>query len=60
VSALATDDVWAVGDYDHGDSSFAHFTLIERWNGSSWSQVPSPNPGGSSHNNFLRGAVHCC
>jgi hypothetical protein len=57
VSARAADDVWAVGDYDHGDPSFAHFTLIERWNGSSWSQVPSPNPGGPSRYNFLRGVA---
>ncbi len=56
-SARTADDVWAVGDYDHGDSSFAHFTLIERWSGSSWFQVPSPNPGGTSHNNLLRGVA---
>lgn len=55
VSARAADDVWAVGDYDHGDPSFAHFSLIERWNGSSWFQVPSPNPGGPTHNNLLFG-----
>lgn len=57
VSARAADDVWAVGDYDHGDPSFAHFTLIERWNGSSWFQVPSPNPGGPTHNNLLFGVA---
>jgi len=55
VSARAADDVWAVGDYDHGDPSFAHFSLIERWNGSSWFQVPSPNPGGPTRNNLLFG-----
>ena len=57
VSARAADDVWAVGDYDHGDPSFAHFSLIERWNGSSWFQVPSPNPGGPTHNNLLFGVA---
>jgi hypothetical protein len=36
VTALASNDVWAVGHHD-GD------TLIEHWNGASWSIVPSPN-----------------
>jgi hypothetical protein len=45
VSAVASNNVWAVGYYwqDSLDR-----TLIEHWNGSSWSVVPSPNqaPGG--------------
>src|SRR5438552_5807008 len=33
-------DVWAVGDGSNGDGSG---TLIEHWDGTSWSVVPSPN-----------------
>src|SRR5207244_2069096 len=40
----AANDVWAVGTYYA--SGGPYHTLIEHWNGSSWSAVPSP-PGGS-------------
>jgi hypothetical protein len=43
VAAVTATDVWAVGDYT--DSNYNRYTLIEQWNGSSWSVVPSPNPG---------------
>src|SRR5262249_355882 len=33
-------DVWAVGFYYNGPRQ----TLVEHWNGSTWSVVPSPNP----------------
>jgi hypothetical protein len=42
VAALAADDVWAVGAYGQGAPSR---TLIEHWDGSTWSIVPSPNKG---------------
>jgi hypothetical protein len=32
-------------------------TLIEHWNGTSWKQVTSPNPGGSSDDNILNGVA---
>jgi hypothetical protein len=38
VTAVASDDVWAVGDPDTGSG-----TLIEHWDGSSWAVVPSPD-----------------
>jgi hypothetical protein len=41
VSADTASDVWAVGQ-GAGDR-----TLILRWNGSTWSRVPSPDPGQS-------------
>jgi hypothetical protein len=41
VSAIATDDVWAVGG--RSDDSGACIPLIEHWNGSRWSQVPAPD-----------------
>jgi hypothetical protein len=43
VGAVSADDAWAVGT----DFSAAgpQLTLIEHWNGSTWSVVPSPNLG---------------
>jgi hypothetical protein len=41
--AGGTGDVWAVG-YFTDDNSIAH-TLIEHWDGTSWSVVPSPSSG---------------
>jgi hypothetical protein len=42
VSGNSPDDVWAVGaDNDAG-------TLIEHWDGSTWSVVPSPSPGAAA------------
>jgi S-layer homology domain len=51
VDAIATDDVWAVG-YTHS-SSAGWLTLTERWNGTLWSIVPSPN--GNQIENYLEG-----
>jgi hypothetical protein len=44
VAAVSSGDVWAVGDYWNGPSS-PFQTLVEHWNGSVWSAVPSPNVG---------------
>jgi hypothetical protein len=43
--AVSASNVWAVG-YSATNPPFESVsdTLIERWNGSSWSVVPSPNP----------------
>lgn len=41
VVALAANNVWAVGAYNN--ASNVQQTLIEHWNGSSWSVVASPN-----------------
>lgn len=47
VAAASTNDVWAVGEYDNANGS--HFqTLIEHWNGTSWSIVKAPKG-----NNYL-------
>src|SRR5207249_368737 len=43
VGAASANDVWAVGTYV-GEEAVAQ-TLIGRWNGTSWSIVPSPNAG---------------
>src|SRR5215469_18286557 len=46
VFALAVNNVWAVGYGDNppGTASPLDITLIEHWDGTSWSIVPSPNP----------------
>ncbi|OGO31336.1 MAG: hypothetical protein A2136_06415, partial [Chloroflexi bacterium RBG_16_54_11] len=41
LTAVASDDVWAVGDQGPPDG-FSQ-TLVEHWDGTSWSVVPSPN-----------------
>ena len=46
VSALAENDVWAVGVSYNIERTLGS-TLIEHWNGSRWSVVPSPNPSGT-------------
>ena len=45
VSALADDNVWAVGYYT---STGEYRTLIEHWDGAIWSVITSPNPGTGS------------
>src|SRR5262249_42184477 len=50
IKAVSANDVWAVGHYD---TITKVQTLILHWNGSNWSQVSSPNPGGSNHDNAL-------
>jgi hypothetical protein len=42
-SALAADDIWAVGGGSDGDD--ADLSMILHWDGSSWTQVPGPTPG---------------
>jgi hypothetical protein len=49
IAARSPANAWAVGYYyadTHTDP--AVFTLTERWNGRAWTQVASPNPGGSA------------
>src|SRR4030095_1568022 len=46
VSALAENDVWAVGVSYNTERTLGS-TLIEHWNGSRWSVVASPNPSSS-------------
>ena len=51
VAQVSPTDVWAVGDAQNTGS--ASQTLIEHWDGVSWSVVASPSPGSSA--NELRG-----
>ena len=49
VMVLPNDEAWAVGNQFQYPSTL---TLIELWNGSTWSVVPSMNPGVSWNNLF--------
>jgi hypothetical protein len=54
VTAISPTDAWAVGEQIGATSPTGGGTLIEHWNGSSWSVVPSPTPGGDP---FLTGVA---
>jgi hypothetical protein len=46
IAAVSASNIWTVGDYRSSfDPMGPYFTLIEHWNGSSWSVVRSPSPG---------------
>jgi hypothetical protein len=44
VTGVASNDVWAVGENEEVPG-LGITTLIEHWNGTTWSIVPSPTPG---------------
>ena len=54
VTCAAASDCWAVGYYDSGNN---HQTLIDRWDGTSWAVVSSPNTS-ATQSNYLK-AVTC-
>ena len=45
VTAISATDAWAVGEDIGATSAPGGSTLIEQWNGTKWSIVPSPTPG---------------
>jgi hypothetical protein len=46
VAVLSGKNIWAVGDDAAANNAGAPYkSLIEHWNGKTWKQVPSPNPG---------------
>jgi hypothetical protein len=51
-AAVSSTEVWSVG-YAEDFASLKSTTLIERWNGSAWRIVRSPNPGGANLPNRL-------
>jgi hypothetical protein len=56
VSALAPDDVWAVGHSEgEGFPGSTPRTLTLHWDGAAWTIIPSPNLGNELDANFLRG-----
>jgi len=47
VAAISATSAWAVGGTESGvGTSEVITTLIARWNGTKWTRVPSPTPGG--------------
>jgi hypothetical protein len=54
VAARSAGSAWAVGSTISGSSDN---TLIERWNGTAWTRVPSPNPDASQGLADYLGAV---
>src|SRR5262249_39614478 len=48
VAPIAANDVWAVGSYENVING-PYRTLIEHWNGTAWSVVPSINIGSLSN-----------
>jgi hypothetical protein len=55
ITAITSNDAWAVGDYSAGQGLRA--TLAEHWNGRTWSRVATPSPAGVGRNNFLFGVA---
>ncbi len=51
-AAVSSTEVWSVG-YAEDFASLKSTTLVERWTGSAWTIVPSPNPGGANLPNEL-------
>jgi hypothetical protein len=49
IKANSPTDVWAVGDSFNAAVNGSGKTLIEHWNGTAWSIVPSPSPGTSGN-----------
>jgi hypothetical protein len=45
VTDISATDAWAVGEEIGATSAVGGSTLIEHWNGTAWSIVPSPTPG---------------
>ncbi len=55
VASVSANDVWAVGTSENNLGNTP--TLIEHWNGTAWSIVPSPSPDGAFNDLFGVAAV---
>jgi hypothetical protein len=44
ITAVSANDIYAFGSYFASDGSGHQKTLLEHWNGTSWTIAPSPNP----------------
>jgi hypothetical protein len=51
VAAASADDVWAVGSQFSGPADATAATLAERWDGTAWQVVNTPDPG--RYDNYL-------
>jgi hypothetical protein len=54
-TAVSPSDVWVVGDQEGKNGKFE--TLAEHWDGSSWSVVPTPDPGSAGNHLYAVDAV---
>ena len=54
-SALSPKNVWVVGDQEGTNGKFE--TLVEHWDGTAWSVVPSPDPGAAGNHLYAIDAV---
>jgi hypothetical protein len=54
VTCVSASECWAVGHYSYylGNDRFLEQTLIERWNGSEWAIVSSPNTSSTKSNSL--------
>lgn len=60
VRCTATSNCWAVGQAGNVSSSLLLLNEALHWNGSKWSQVTTPNPGGTATGDFSSlSAVSC-
>jgi hypothetical protein len=57
VAATSATNAWAVGQASNNAAGHAFQTLAERWNGTRWTRMPSPSPGGPTGNNELAGVA---
>jgi hypothetical protein len=56
VAAVSATDIWAVGD-DNAETGSGGGTIVERWNGKTWSSVHSPSPAPDYSNLYAVAAV---
>src|SRR6185437_10212589 len=49
VAVLSACDAWAVGSDSDDSRSTTEKSLIEHWDGTSWTVVPSPDPGSAKN-----------
>jgi hypothetical protein len=60
VVAISPTNAWAVGEYNDFITRVRfspHRTLVVHWNGTTWKQMPSPNPGGAANDISLEGVA---
>ena len=57
VAATSASNVWAVGSTGANSIAAGQTTLIEHWNGKSWTRVPSPSPKGTGTGSVLAGVA---
>jgi len=56
VAASSARNAWAVGNYGPSTAPTEQ-SLILHWNGTAWTQVPSPDPGGTGGTSVLTGVA---